>query len=68
LFAATAPIKTNKIAGRTKFAEEEPVGSATITSGAITGSDTLPANAVDAVAAKAAARTIFFILFPHYVT
>ena len=55
MFAATAPIKTSKIAGRTKFAEEEPVGSATNTGASITGSDTLPANAVDAVAAESVA-------------
>lgn len=46
---------------------EEPVVSSIITGASTTGSDRLPANAVDAAPVSAAARTSFFILTSRYL-
>jgi hypothetical protein len=61
-----AAIKTIRISGMIKPAEEEEAEVSSITTtGAISmiGSETLPAKAVEAAPAKAAASASFFILF-----
>jgi hypothetical protein len=62
---AAAAINARRINGTIKPPPEEEAASSMATTGAIsmTGSDMLPANAVDAATPKAAASANFFILF-----
>jgi hypothetical protein len=62
---AAAAINIKIISGRIRPPAEEEAASSMTTTGSIsmTGSDMLPANAVDAATPKAAASANFFILF-----
>ena len=58
-----APTNIKMISGRIRPPSEDEAVSSMMMTGSMTGSDMLPATAVDAATPKAAASANFFILF-----